>query len=232
MALSQETLKLISDSEHQKYKAIHEKYPHEDIKWSAGNTASIESNGVEICQLSSQIVKPTEYTLSGQKIENYRSINVPLKSESGPMHMSLAVKDLNGKNIGEKDAVYLTAHYDKQGKLIEMTMPIPVHFTSKDKDSPVCIKKNGKIYTLPINRGKYEEMQKTIAKNKGLGQSLESAKEKTAIAQDSFSAGERTPSTKELAASVKLDKSKHSTDKNPTPGMRTRSNSAPQPRRR
>ena len=43
------------------------------------------------------------------------------------MHMSLAVKDLQGKNVSEKEAVYLTAHYDKKGKLIEMTAPVPVY---------------------------------------------------------------------------------------------------------
>jgi len=93
---------------------------------------------------------------------------VPLKAESGPVHISLAIKDLEGKNISEKNAAYLTAHYDKAGKLVEMTTPIPVYYSSKDKESPVCIKRDGKIYTLPVNRGQYEAMQKEIERNKGL----------------------------------------------------------------
>ena len=51
---------------------------------------------------------------------------------------------------------------------MEMTTPIPVHYSSTDKESPVCIKRDGKIYTLPVNRGQYEAMQKEIEKNKGL----------------------------------------------------------------
>lgn len=63
------------------------------------------------------------------------------------MHMSLPVKDLQEKNINSKDAVYLTAHYDKEGQLVEMTTPIPIYFTSRSKDSPVCIKKRGNIHS-------------------------------------------------------------------------------------
>ena len=75
---------------------------------------------------------------------------------------------MEGKNISAKNAAYLTAQYDKSGKLVEMKTPIPVHYSSTDKESPVCIKRDGKIYTLPVNRGQYEAMQKEIEKNKGL----------------------------------------------------------------
>ncbi len=98
---------------------------------------------------------------------------MPLKAESGPAHISLAIQDLEGKNISVKDAaylkdaLYLKARYDKAGKLVEMTTP-PVHYSSTDKESPVCIKSGKKFYTLPVNRGQYEAMQKEIEKNKGL----------------------------------------------------------------
>jgi len=106
---------------------------------------------------------------------------VPLKAESGPVHMSLAIQDLEGENISAKNAAYLTAHYDKAGKLVEMTTPIPVHYTSTDKESPICIKRDGKIYTLPVNRGQYEAMQKEIEKNKGLQLEVKTEKAKDSI---------------------------------------------------
>ena len=173
-----ESAKLLAEKEREKYKEIHNKYAYEDIEWNDRNQASITKDGVEICKLGNQKTtgERQEYNLNGKTISNYRSLDLPLDTEKGPMHMSLAVKDLQGKNVSEKEAVYLTAHYDKKGKLIEMTAPVPVYYTGKDKSSPVCIKQNGKIYTLPVNRGKYEEMMKEIAQNKGLNKGKEAHK--------------------------------------------------------
>ena len=173
-----EGAKLLAEIEREKYKEIHNKYAYEDIEWNDRNQASITKDGVEICKLGNQKTtgERQEYNLNGKTISNYRSLDLPLETEKGPMHMSLAVKDLQGKNVSEKEAVYLTAHYDKKGKLIEMTTPVPVYYTGKDKSSPVCIKQNGKIYTLPVNRGKYEEMMKEIAQNKGLNKGKEAHK--------------------------------------------------------
>ncbi len=163
-----ETAKLMNDMEREKYKEIHAKYPYKDIDWQGGKKASISKDGVEICKLNDGVPAAKEYNLNGKVISNFRSLDVPLKADDGPMHISLAVKDLQGNNISAKEAVYLSAHYDDKGKLVEMTTPVPVYFTSQDKESPVCIKQDGRVYTLPINRGKYEEMQKQIAINKGL----------------------------------------------------------------
>ena len=178
MSHDTEGAKLLAEIEREKYKEIHNKYAYEDIEWNDRNQASITKDGVEICKLGNQKTtgERQEYNLNGKTISNYRSLDLPLETEKGPMHMSLAVKDLQGKNVSEKEAVYLTAHYDKKGKLIEMTTPVPVYYTGKDKSSPVCIKQNGKIYTLPVNRGKYEEMMKEIAQNKGLNKGKEAHK--------------------------------------------------------
>ncbi len=166
--LDPETARLMNEIEREKYKEIHAKYPYKDIDWQGGKKASISKDGVEICKLDDSVPSAREYSLNGKPISNYRSLDVPLKADGGPMHMSLAVKDSQGNNISAKDAVYLSAHYDDKGKLVEMTTPVPVYFTSQDKESPVCIKQDGRVYTLPINRGKYEEMQQQIAINKGL----------------------------------------------------------------
>jgi hypothetical protein len=84
----------------------------------------------------------------------------------------MAVKDQNGRNISEKDAVYFTAHYDEQGKLTEISSPIPVKFMGNDDNAVGYIERNGKVYTLPVTQGKYKEMMREVAKNKGMAVDL------------------------------------------------------------
>ncbi|CAF2063300.1 unnamed protein product [Rotaria magnacalcarata] len=204
----------MADIEHEKYKEIHSKYPHSDIEWQGKNQVSINKDGVELCKLNSKPVTPPPagYELDGQKIANYRSLELPLKAESGPMHMSLAAKDLQGNNISGKNAVYLTAHYDKQGKLVEMTAPIPVYYTDEGRESPVCIKRDGKTYTLPVNRGQYEDMLKQIEVNKGLQAELGVEKSKSApLGKESLSKDLIRISAKVSPHSVKLVEGRHST---------------------
>ena len=212
--LDPEISELMGAIEREKYQEIHRKYPHSDIEWKGGNQASISRDGIEICKLSNKPVAvsdPAIYKLGGTTIANYRNLDLPVQAKGGPMHMSLAVKDLQGKNISDKDAVYLTAHYDKEGKLVEMTMPIPVYFTVTDKDSPVCIKRKGKIYTLPVNRGKYEEMIRAIEVNKG----IEIGVGKSTKTQDSIILGSKTGNkVKSLVPPQVVNKLKPHTAKN------------------
>jgi hypothetical protein len=84
----------------------------------------------------------------------------------------MAVKDQNGRNISEKEAVYFTAHYDEQGKLTEISSPIPVKFMGNDDKAVGYIERNGKVYTLPVTQGKYKEMMKEVAKNQGMAVDL------------------------------------------------------------
>lgn len=107
-------------------------------------------------------------------VKSYRTIDFPTKLETGtgPLHLSMAVKDQNGRNISEKDAVYFTAHYDEQGKLTEISSPIPVKFMGNDDNAVGYIERNGKVYTLPVTQGKYKEMMREVAKNKGMAVDL------------------------------------------------------------
>lgn len=82
-------------------------------------------------------------TINGQKVDSYRSIDFPASINSGPRHFSMAVKGSNGQNIQESEAVYFTAHYDKDGKLQEISSPIPVKFAGNDKDAIGYIEKVG-----------------------------------------------------------------------------------------
>lgn len=103
-------------------------------------------------------------------INNYRTIDFPITLDNnGPMHLSLAVKDQNGRNIAASNAVYFTAHYDDDGKLVEVSSPHPVKFNGNDPDAVGYIEHGGKIYTLPVTKEKYKAMMQEVAKNLGHG---------------------------------------------------------------
>ncbi|UCM85958.1 MAG: Sca4 family protein [Rickettsia endosymbiont of Culicoides impunctatus] len=104
-----------------------------------------------------------------KQINNYRTIDFPteLPNKTGSMHLSLAVKDENGRNIALDRAVYFTAHYDSQGKLSEISSPKPVRFNGKGDDAIGYIEHLGQVYSLPVTQGKYQEMMLALEKNKG-----------------------------------------------------------------
>ncbi|MCC8399511.1 MAG: Sca4 family protein [Rickettsia endosymbiont of Platyusa sonomae] len=118
-----------------------------------------------------------------KQINSYRTIDFPteLPSKTGSMHLSLAVKDENGRNIALDRAVYFTAHYDNQGKLSEISSPKPVRFNGKGDDAIGYIEHLGHVYSLPVTQGKYREMMLALEKNKGQEIDLS---QNMAIAQD------------------------------------------------
>lgn len=104
------------------------------------------------------------------EVKNYRTIDFPsqLEEGKGPMHVSLAAKDANGNNIAASKAVYFTAHWDRDGKLVEVSSP-PLKFRDDSPDSVAFIEHQGQIYTLPVTQKKYQEMMQEVAKNHGHG---------------------------------------------------------------
>jgi len=95
--------------------------------------------------------------------------------------MSMALKDENGKNIPAKDEVCFTAHYDDNGKLTEVSSPQPVKFIGDGPDAVGYIERDGKVYTLPVTREKYQEMMQEVGKNQGMGVDLS---KKVEVSQD------------------------------------------------
>ena len=91
----------------------------------------------------------------------------------------MALKDENGHNMPEKDAVYFTAHYNDSGKLTEVSSPIPVKFMGEGNDAIGYIEREGKIYTLPVTQGKYHEMMQEVAVNNGMNIDLTAAVKQT-----------------------------------------------------
>ncbi|MDD9334642.1 MAG: Sca4 family protein [Rickettsiaceae bacterium] len=118
-----------------------------------------------------------------KQINSYRTIDLPteLENKSGPMHLSLAVKDENGRNISLDRAVYFTAHYDSRGKLSEISSPKPVRFNGEGDEAIGYIEHLGHVYSLPVTQGKYREMMLALEKNKGQEIDLSQI---VAIAQD------------------------------------------------
>lgn len=123
-----------------------------------------------------------------KQINSYRTIDLPteLENKSSPMHLSLAVKDENGRNIAKDRAVYFTAHYDSQGKLSEISSPKPVRFNGEGDEAIGYIEHLGYVYSLLVTQGKYREMMLALEKNKGqeidLSQNITTAQDRIVIA--------------------------------------------------
>ncbi len=163
------------------YKAVHQKFQgnFKPLDWNSfqGQDTRVQvvknATGEEICTLVETTVKTKSQQVvkadgSAVTVNSYRTIDFPPSLEKGgTMHLSLAVKDENGNNIAAKNAVYFTAHYNKEGKLEEVSSPIPVKFAGEGKDAIGYIERDGHIYTLPVTKGKYEEMMQEVAKNQG-----------------------------------------------------------------
>jgi hypothetical protein len=151
------------------------------IVWDGPSTASEKTQivknkaGQEVCTLKETTSSQSFTAANGiTKQVNTRSIAFPpsLKEGSGPMHASFALKDANGHNMPSKDAVYFTVHYDKSGKLMEVTSPQPIKFMGKEDNAIGYIERNGEVYTLPVTKKAYNEMMTEVAKNQGMGINL------------------------------------------------------------
>ncbi|WP_425363967.1 Sca4 family protein [Candidatus Tisiphia endosymbiont of Hybos culiciformis] len=169
------------------YKSVHTHFAgrFSAMEWQDGATQNAsgikqqivrDADGQEIATLSEATHKinppHTVQKSDGTSvtINNYRTIDFPIKLENnGPMHLSLAVKDQNGRNIAASNAVYFTAHYDDDGKIVEVSSPHPVKFTGDSPDAVGYIEHGGKIYTLPVTQEKYKAMMQEVAKNLGQG---------------------------------------------------------------
>jgi hypothetical protein len=177
------------------YKEVHNKFREnfQNVPWSpdASGPDQPKTKSCDIRNDAKEVVAtiketthdkaPIAVTLDNGKsvqVNSYRTIEFPVDNKGkGPLHLSMAVKDENGKNIAEKDAVYFTAHYDDNGKLTEVSSPVPVKFMvtgNKEIDDNAVgyIERNGKIYTLPVTKKNYDEMMKEVRKNKGMGVDL------------------------------------------------------------
>jgi hypothetical protein len=140
------------------------KWPQPDAKGEKTLALNVDGHDVKLKETTKKA------TVDGKEI-TFRNVDLAIEQPlPGKLDLSLAVLDENGNRISKDNAVYFTAHYDKNGKLAEMSMPQPIKFTSADKESPITIEHDGKTYTLPINRGQYERMEQEIAKNKGISQ--------------------------------------------------------------
>ena len=189
------------------YKTVHNQFQDSfrNVDWGASaskirTTNITNENGDDVCALKETTIDtaPTSLLLDDgttRTVKSYRQIDFPkgLEADHGPLHLSMALKDENGRNMPEKDAVYFTAHYDESGQLTEVSSPVPVKFMGEGADAIGYIERNGKVYTLPVTQGKYHEMMLEVSKNHGMNvdisQTVEATKER---AQDKVITPEKT----------------------------------------
>ncbi|HJD57179.1 MAG TPA: Sca4 family protein, partial [Rickettsia endosymbiont of Sericostoma sp. HW-2014] len=169
-------LRDIENIEQKGYADIHKEFASEykDIIWQskdAEKSFNLQQNGKDVAIISEKKLSydnDVEYkTSDGESIKNARTVNIPLSMDiKGSCHMSFAVQDTSGRSISKENAVYLTAHYNN-GKLVHLTKPTEIFACSDDKNSPLYLKRDGKIYTLPVNKYALEQLEKEVLKNKG-----------------------------------------------------------------
>ncbi|KJV55432.1 Sca4 family protein [Orientia tsutsugamushi] len=123
-------------------------------------------------------------------VTKHRTIDIPraVEKNKGPLDLALVAQDETGKNMSESKAVYLTAHYNQEGKLVEMTHPEPLRFFSDEPGSPAYTVINNEVYTLPITKEKYEQLTKEISQNI---QEQDKDKDIEQEAMDKFTVGSR-----------------------------------------
>jgi len=181
------------------YAAIHNQFKDrfKTLAWEGAPSQDVRTQtvtnkgGQKVCDLTETTVK-TSVTIpmadgSTKEIKSYRKIDFPtaVAKGTGPMHVSLAVRDEEGRPIAKDKAVYFTAHYDKEGKLTEVSSPVPLKFAGKGDDAIGYIEREGKIYTVPVTQKQYTDMMIEVGKNKGHG--VDMSKGVEGVASDSIS---------------------------------------------
>ncbi|MEY4463246.1 MAG: Cell surface antigen [Pseudomonadota bacterium] len=144
--------------------------------------------GEEICTLNEKTHKTKPFTVAKQdgtqiQVSSYREIDFPIKLDKadGSMHLSMVALKADGTKPSKDKAVYFTAHYEEgpNGKplLKEISSPQPLKFAGDGRDAVAYIEHGGEIYTLAVTRGKYQEMMKEVAINKGQAVDLSQAED-------------------------------------------------------
>lgn len=185
------------------YSKVHDQFKesYRDVAWKqeTGSKTRVSevtnADGEKIASIkeTTHDTAPTKVKLSDgteKTIRSYREVDFPknLESGKGPAHFSMALKDENGRNVPEKDAVYFTAHYDDSGKLMEVSSPKPVKFMGEGPDAIGYIERNGQVLTLPVTQGKYNEMMQEVAINNGRSSAVDKGVEQ---AVDSVAVGSK-----------------------------------------
>lgn len=155
------------------YQKLHEQFKdsYKTVEWETSLDKDIRSkeiktsNGATLGSMT-ELTKKEPLVIDTEKgvveISSYREVKLPMQI-NGPAHISLALKDANGDNMPENQALYCTAHYDKDGKLTEVTKPQG----TKSIGDTLYVERNGEVFTLPFSKTDFEVMEKQVAQNKG-----------------------------------------------------------------
>lgn len=178
-ALNSELFKQrINEISRNDYQKLHSQYKDslKPIDWDSPSPQKGErvqilknDNGQILCTLTETSVEAKGNPVG---VASYRKIDFPMNLDQGaqgPLYVAMALKDEKGKNMPARDALYFTANYDENGKLTNMSSPVPVKFMGKGGDAIGYIEANGQKYTLPVTRSKYEQMAKEIGLDKNIG---------------------------------------------------------------
>ncbi|MCC8369293.1 MAG: Sca4 family protein [Rickettsia endosymbiont of Oxypoda opaca] len=168
------------------YKKLLAAADFQPINWDRVKTANKESiktktikkDDKELFTLTETAINiPINITENDEKktIFIHRKIDFPINIDSPEtsISLSLVLQDRHGQNMLLSKAVYFTVHYNEQGQLIKISNPLGLKFSGTDKNAIGYIEREGNIYTLPVTKGKYEEMNREIEKNQNINKVVE-----------------------------------------------------------
>jgi len=135
------------------------------VKWSEEKdkttsfTLDIAGGGsVDVVSTTTKI-KIGAQELPVRKVDLGPTLKDKQGNNKGPADFSFALLNEDGT----KSTNYFTLHYDKDGKLVDMSHPKDeLHFS---KEGAIYIEREGKKFTLPVNKSQYESMQQAIGKS-------------------------------------------------------------------
>lgn len=168
------------------YKKLLAAADFQPINWDRAKTANkksiktttIRKDDKELFTLTETAINiPINITENDEKktIFIHRKIDFPINivSPETSISLSLVLQDSHGQNMLLSKAVYFTVHYNEQGQLIKISNPLGLKFSGTDKNAIGYIEREGNIYTLPVTKGKYEEMKREIEKNQNINKVVE-----------------------------------------------------------
>lgn len=165
--------KALETVELEEHKKLIESIPNpQKLEWN-GSIKQIKNpaTGKVYCDLKKTLSENIKVNLANNsyvEITNRETIDFPtvLNDGSGAFHISIAARDKDNQPSSEVPG--FSAHYDDAGKLKSISCPQMIKFAGIGPDAVGYIEKGGEVYTLPVTRGKYKELNKQLEINNGI----------------------------------------------------------------
>ncbi|MDG1436335.1 MAG: Sca4 family protein [Rickettsiaceae bacterium] len=165
--------KALETVELEEHKKLIESIPNpQKLEWQ-GSIQQITNpeTGIVYCDLKktqSENIKVHLANNSYVDITNRETIDFPMALNEGSGTFQIFIAARNQDNQPSSKVPGFSAHYDDAGKLKSISCPQMIKFAGIGPDAVGYIEKDGEVYTLPVTRGKYKELNKQLEINNGI----------------------------------------------------------------